>query len=75
MIGLGIMGSGMAGRLLSANFPVSVYNRKRDKAAPFAGAGATVAGSPRRGRSRADIIISIVADEASPAFGWVKMAR
>ena len=27
ILGLGIMGSGMANRLLSANFPLSVYNR------------------------------------------------
>ena len=65
------MGSGMAGRLLSANFPVSVYNRNRDKAAPFAGAGATVAGSPREAASRADIIISMVADDVASRGVWL----
>jgi len=36
VIGLGIMGGGMAGRLLSAGFPLAVYNRNKDKAAPLA---------------------------------------
>ena len=33
ILGLGIMGSGMAARLLSANFPLAVYNRNREN--PF----------------------------------------
>ena len=32
-IGLGIMGHSMAGHLLAAGHPLSVYNRSRDKAA------------------------------------------
>ena len=71
IIGLGIMGSGMAGRLLSANFPLTVYNRNRDKSAPFAGAGATVAGSPREAASKADIIISMVADDVASREVWL----
>ena len=63
ILGLGIMGGGMASRLLSAGFPVAVYNRNPDKAAPFANAGAFVASSPREAASRADIIISMVADD------------
>ena len=65
IIGLGIMGSGMAGRLLSAGFPLTVYNRNRDKTAPFADSGATVASSPREAASKADIIISMVADDVA----------
>src|SRR5580704_4250610 len=45
ILGLGIMGSGMANRLLSANFPLAVYNRHREKCIPFASAGAYVAAS------------------------------
>ena len=40
ILGLGIMGAGMANRLLSANFPLTVYNRNREKSVPFADAGA-----------------------------------
>ncbi len=71
ILGLGIMGSGMAGRLLSAGFPVTLYNRNREKAAHFAGAGAVVASSPREAASNADIIISIVADDEASRAVWL----
>ncbi len=71
LLGLGIMGSGMAGRLLSANFPLAVYNRNRDKAAQFASAGASVAGSPREAAFKAEIIISMVADDVASREVWL----
>src|SRR5437879_3850507 len=71
ILGLGIMGSGMAGRILSANFPLTVYNRNREKTAPFEKAGAFVAGSPREAAGRADIIICIVADDAASRAVWL----
>lgn len=70
LLGLGIMGSGMAGRLLSAGFPLAIYNRSRDKAARFAHAGASVAATPREAAARADIVISIVADDAASKAVW-----
>jgi 3-hydroxyisobutyrate dehydrogenase len=71
ILGLGIMGSGMAGRLLSAGFPVTLYNRNREKAAQFAGSGAVVANSPREAASNADIVISIVADDVASRAVWL----
>lgn len=71
IIGLGIMGSGMAGRVLSADFPLTVYNRNREKAAPFASAGATVAGTPREAASKAEIILSMVADDVASRGVWL----
>jgi 3-hydroxyisobutyrate dehydrogenase len=71
ILGLGIMGSGMAGRLLSAGFPLTLYNRNREKAAQFAGAGAVVASSPREAASNADIVISIVADDVASRTVWL----
>lgn len=71
VIGLGIMGGGMAGRLLSADFPVTVYNRNREKSAPFGTAGATVAGSPREAASKADFIISMVSDDVASRGVWL----
>ena len=65
------MGGGMAGRLLSAGFPVAVYNRNRDKSAPLASAGATVAGSPREAASKADVIISMVSDDVASRGVWL----
>lgn len=71
ILGLGIMGSGMANRLLSANFPLAVYNRNRDKCIPFAASGAFIADSPRDAASRSQIIISIVADDAASRAIWL----
>ena len=70
ILGLGIMGGGMAGRLLSAGFPLSVYNRNREKAAKFADAGAFAAASSREAAERADIVISMVADDAASRNVW-----
>ncbi len=71
IIGLGIMGGGMAGRLLSAGFPLAVYNRNKERSAPFAGAGATVAGSPREAASGADIVITMVSDDIASRGVWL----
>lgn len=71
ILGLGIMGGGMAGRLLSAGFPVCVYNRSRERAEPFSKAGAFVAGSPGEAASRAEIVISMVADDAASREVWL----
>ncbi len=71
ILGLGIMGGGMAHRLLSSGFPVAVYNRKPDKAVSFAAAGAFVAASPREAASRSQIIISMVADDVASRSMWL----
>jgi 3-hydroxyisobutyrate dehydrogenase len=71
ILGLGIMGSGMAGRVLAADFPLTVYNRNREKSLPFEKAGAFVAASPREAASRADIIISIVGDDVASRAVWL----
>jgi 3-hydroxyisobutyrate dehydrogenase len=69
-LGLGTMGAGMAGRLLSAGFPVTVYNRSRAKASPFVAAGAAAAESPREAATRSDIVISMVADDVASRSVW-----
>jgi 3-hydroxyisobutyrate dehydrogenase len=71
ILGLGIMGSGMANRLLSANFTLAVYNRNREKCISFARAGAFVADSPRQAASRSQIILSMVADDAASRDVWL----
>jgi len=70
-LGLGLMGSGMAQRLLAAGFPLAVFNRNRAKAEALAGAGARVAGSPREAAADADVIISMVADDAAARAVWL----
>jgi 3-hydroxyisobutyrate dehydrogenase len=71
ILGLGIMGSGMAHRLLSAKFPLAVYNRNPEKCIPFAEAGAFVADSPHAAASRSQIILSMVADDAASRDVWL----
>ncbi|PYV99111.1 MAG: NAD(P)-dependent oxidoreductase [Acidobacteria bacterium] len=71
ILGLGIMGSGMASRLLTSNFPVTVYNRNTAKTDPFAKAGAHVADSPRAAAQRSEVIISMVADDQASRDTWL----
>src|SRR5690349_11810184 len=70
ILGLGIMGSGMARRLLSCGFPVAVYSRTREKAAPLADSGAMACNSPGEAAERADIVISMVSDDAASRAVW-----
>jgi 3-hydroxyisobutyrate dehydrogenase len=71
LLGLGLMGRGMAGRLLSASFPLTVYNRNSAKAEGFVNAGAVIAKSPREAAADADVIISIVADDVASREVWL----
>jgi 3-hydroxyisobutyrate dehydrogenase len=70
LIGLGLMGSGMARRLLAAGFPLTVYNRNPERAAPLAAEGAGSAASPREAASGADVVLSMVADDAASRAVW-----
>jgi 3-hydroxyisobutyrate dehydrogenase len=70
LLGLGIMGGGMARRLLDAGFPLTVFNRSPEKAKPLADAGATVASSPREAATNADIVFSMVADDNASRAMW-----
>jgi 3-hydroxyisobutyrate dehydrogenase len=68
--GLGIMGSGMARRLLSTGIPLTVFNRNRQKAATLESEGAKVADSPRDAAKDADIVVSMVADDNASRSVW-----
>jgi 3-hydroxyisobutyrate dehydrogenase len=70
-LGLGIMGGGMARRLLGTGFPLTVYNRNREKAALVAAAGAKLAPTPRQAAQGAEIIFSMVADDAASRALWL----
>src|SRR5580693_10367482 len=71
ILGVGIMGGGMANRLLSTGFSVSVYNRSREKAIKLADAGAFVASTPREAAGRSEIVIATVADDAASRNIWL----
>src|SRR5262249_1707618 len=71
LLGLGIMGSGMAHNLLKAGFPLTVYNRTRAKAEPLAKLGARVAASPREAAAGAEIVIAMVGDDTASRTVWL----
>ncbi len=64
-IGLGAMGSRMAGRLLAAGYDLTVYNRNRERARPLEERGATAASTSAEAARNAEIVIVSVADDAA----------
>ena len=62
VIGLGLMGSALADALLSAGFPVTVWNRTAQKSEAFRDRGAVIADSVGQAVSAADVIIFCVTD-------------
>jgi 3-hydroxyisobutyrate dehydrogenase len=64
-IGLGIMGGGMAGQLLSKGFGLTVWNRDPSKAADLIARGARAASSPAGVAEGADAVVLMVRDDAA----------
>jgi 3-hydroxyisobutyrate dehydrogenase len=62
LLGLGLMGSGMAGRLLDAGYPLRIWNRTPGKSQPLVDRGAQLAKSPRDAAAGAAVVISMLAD-------------
>jgi len=65
------MGSGMAKRLLGAGFPVTVFNRSREKAAVLEREGAKLADCPCAAAKGAGVLISMVADDNASRSLWL----
>lgn len=59
-IGLGIMGSAMAKRLLDAGHRLSVYNRTPEKARDLVAAGARSAATPEEAARGSEVVITMV---------------
>jgi 3-hydroxyisobutyrate dehydrogenase len=70
LLGLGTMGSGMAANLLKDGFTLTIYNRTRSKAEPFAAKGARIAPTPAEAASGAQVIISMLADDNASRAVW-----
>jgi len=70
LLGLGIMGSGMAANLLKAGFPLIVYNRTAAKAKPFAAQGARIAHTPAEAVQGAQVILSMLSDDNASREAW-----
>jgi 3-hydroxyisobutyrate dehydrogenase-like beta-hydroxyacid dehydrogenase len=63
-VGLGNMGSGMAGNLLDAGYDVTVYNRSRGKADALAARGATAATTVAQAAA-GDVVFTMLANDAA----------
>ncbi len=64
-IGLGIMGSAIARNLIDSGHALHVFNRSPAAAEPLRQAGASVAGSAALAASAADVVFTMVADDAA----------
>lgn len=71
VIGLGAMGSRMAQNLLTAGYPVVVYNRSEGAAENLVNQGAAQVKSPFEAAQRADVIISIVTNDEASKSVWL----
>jgi len=61
-IGLGLMGIPMAKRLISAGFPVYIWNRTKEKSLAIEKEGVTVVSSPAQLASEVDVILICITD-------------
>ncbi|MDX6402961.1 MAG: hypothetical protein QOH70_416 [Blastocatellia bacterium] len=64
-IGLGNMGSAIARNLIKKGHTLTVYNRTRSRAEPFASLGARIAETPSETATDAEVLISMLADDAA----------
>lgn len=70
VLGLGIMGRGIAGNLLRKGFSVAVWNRTPARAEPFRSLGADVAATPAAAAAGADAVLDVVTDVAASRAVW-----
>lgn len=70
-LGLGAMGSRMAANLVKAGHHVTVWNRDPAKAEAFCAQQARMAGTPKAAAQGADIVFSMVTDDAAARAVWM----
>lgn len=72
-IGLGKMGIPMSKNLVKKGYPVTVYNRTKEKTKELAAEGAKVAESPKALAADSDVVISMISDD--PALEEVSIGK
>jgi len=72
-IGLGKMGVPMSKNLIKKGYPLTVYNRTKEKTKELASEGAKVADSPKELASVSDVVISMISDD--PALEEVSIGK
>jgi 3-hydroxyisobutyrate dehydrogenase len=65
VLGTGTMGAGMARNIAGAGMATRVWNRTPERAAPLAEAGAEVLGTVPEAVARADVVVTMLWDDAS----------
>ena len=63
VIGLGVMGAGMACHLADVGYTVTVYNRTRARAQELAPHGVTIAATPRDAAAASEAVILMLSDD------------
>jgi 3-hydroxyisobutyrate dehydrogenase len=71
VLGLGIMGTGVAVNLLKAGHALAVWNRTASRAQPLAEQGARAAATPADAAQGAEIVFSVVGDDAASRAVWL----
>jgi len=70
VVGLGIMGRGMAGNFLKNGYPVFIWNRTVSVAEELTAKGAHVCLSPKEVARKADILLEVTANDKSSRSVW-----
>lgn len=70
IVGLGIMGSGMANNFIKNDYEVYVWNRHIEKSQKFKEKGAIVCRTPKELTQKADVIFEITANDESSREVW-----
>jgi 3-hydroxyisobutyrate dehydrogenase-like beta-hydroxyacid dehydrogenase len=70
-LGTGAMGSRMAANLIRAGHHLTVWNRTAGALAPLLALGARQADTPREAASGADVVISMLTDDAAAHAVWL----
>ena len=68
VLGLGIMGHGIADNFVENGYDVTVWNRSPEKTRDLADKGASVADSPAKAAQNADIIFDVTAGDESSRY-------
>ncbi|WP_082543444.1 NAD(P)-dependent oxidoreductase [Sphingomonas sp. Leaf339] len=71
MLGLGIMGGGMARQLLDAGFELTVWNRSPGKSDALVAAGARLADSPAAAVREVDVAVAMLASDDASRAVWL----
>lgn len=64
-VGLGKMGIPMSTNLIKGGYELTVYNRTKSKSKELADQGAKVVDSPKEAAEQADIVVTMIADDAA----------